>query len=129
MTEFVDVVVIGAGQAGLAISHCLAAKGVDHVILEKGAVANRWRAERWASLRLLTPNWMTRLPGFAYGGTDPGGFMMKDELVGYLGRYARSFDAPVREYTEVNAVTRAATGFLVASSGGTLRTRAVVIAT
>lgn len=129
MTEFVDVVVIGAGQAGLAISQCLAAQGVDHVILEKGAVANRWRAERWALLRLLTPNWMTRLPGFAYDGTDPGGFMMKDELVGYLGRYARSFDAPVREYTEVNAVNRSAIGFLVATSGGTLRTRAVVIAT
>ncbi|MEM9476031.1 MAG: NAD(P)/FAD-dependent oxidoreductase [Pseudomonadota bacterium] len=129
MTEFVDVVVIGAGQAGLAISHCLKAKGVDHVILEKGAVANRWREERWASLRLLTPNWMTRLPGFAYDGTDPGGFMMKDELIGYLGRYARSFGAPVREYTEVNAVSRAATGFLIATSGGTLRARAVVVAT
>ncbi|MEM9973314.1 MAG: NAD(P)/FAD-dependent oxidoreductase [Pseudomonadota bacterium] len=129
MTEFVDVVIIGAGQAGLAISHCLAAEGVDHIILEKGAIANRWRAERWASLRLLTPNWMTRLPGCSYEGDDPNGFMMKDELVGYLGRYARSFDAPVREYTQVTSVSAAANGFFVSTSGVTLRARAVVIAT
>ncbi len=129
MAEMFDVVVIGAGQAGLAISHCLSQEGIDHVILEKGAIANRWRAERWASLRLLTPNWMTRLPGCAYDGADPAGFMMKDELVGYLGRYARSFDAPVREFTPVDAVTRDGEGFLVSTGAATLRTRAVVIAT
>ena len=129
MAEYFDVVVIGAGQAGLAMSHCLSAEGIDHIVLEKGAIANRWRAERWASLRLLTPNWMTRLPGYSYDGSDPDGFMMKDEVVGYLGRYARSFDAPVREFTTVGAVTRDGSGFLIATSGATLRARAVVIAT
>ncbi len=129
MAEFFDIVVIGAGQAGLAISHCLSAEGVDHVVLEKGAIANRWRAERWASLRLLTPNWMTRLPGFAYDGADPNGFMMKDEVVGFLSRYARSFEAPVREFTTVEAVTRHAMGFLISTGNATLRARGVVIAT
>lgn len=129
MTEHIDVVVIGAGQAGLAMSRCLSANGIDHAVLEKGAIANRWRAERWASLRLLTPNWMTRLPGFTYDGSDPNGFMTKDELVRYLGRYARSIDAPVREFTRVKAVSRDANGFLVDTGDALLRARAVVIAT
>ena len=129
MSAMYDVVVIGAGQAGLAMSHCLSQQGVDHVVLEKGAIANRWRSERWASLRLLTPNWMTRLPGFSYDGTDPMGFMMKDELVGYLGRYARSFDAPIREYTDVQGVTKDASGFLIDTGDTLLRSRSVVIAT
>ena len=67
-----DVVVIGGGQAGLAMSHCLTARSVDHVVLERGDVAHSWTAERWDSLRLLSPNWMTRLPGFAYDGPEPG---------------------------------------------------------
>ena len=69
------VVVIGAGQAGLACSHYLSRFGVDHVVLERAEVANAWRTERWDSLRLLTPNWQTRLPGRAYTGDDPDGFM------------------------------------------------------
>ena len=129
MARFVDVVVIGAGQAGLAISHCLSAAGIDHVVLEKGGIANRWRAERWASLRLLTPNWMTRLPGFSYDGAEPNGYMMKDELVAYLGRYARSFDAPVEEFTHVSSVRRDAAGFAVIANDKLLRTRAIVVAT
>jgi putative flavoprotein involved in K+ transport len=129
VAKFIDVVVIGAGQAGLAISQCLSAEGVEHVVLEKGAIAQRWRAERWASLRLLTPNWMTRLPGFSYDGTDPNGFMMKDELVGYLGRYARSFDAPVWEFSPVKSVSRDASGFVVDAGDLLLRARAVVLAT
>jgi putative flavoprotein involved in K+ transport len=65
-----DAIVIGAGQAGLAMSHCLAARGIGHLVLERGRVAERWRSERWDSLRLLTPNWMSRLPGRSYGGPD-----------------------------------------------------------
>ena len=67
----IDTVVIGAGQAGLAVSRCLTDRGVDHVVLERGRVAERWRSERWDSLRLLTPNWMSRLPGWSYDGPDP----------------------------------------------------------
>ena len=70
-----DVVVIGAGQAGLAMSYCLNERGIDHVVIERGEIANSWRNERWDSLKLLTPNWMTRLPGFSYSGDDPDGFM------------------------------------------------------
>jgi len=71
----ISVVVIGAGQAGLAISHCLAGRGVPHVVLERGRIAERWRSERWDSLLLLTPNWMTRLPGWSYRGSEPDSFM------------------------------------------------------
>ncbi len=70
-----DTLIIGGGQAGLAMSRCLSDRRIDHVVLERGQVAERWRRERWDSLRLLTPNWMTRLPGFAYAGPDPDGFM------------------------------------------------------
>ena len=75
-----SVVVVGAGQAGLAMSNVLGAAGVDHVVLERGEVAHSWRTERWDSLRLLTPNWMTRLPGWRYGGDDPDGFMAADQV-------------------------------------------------
>ncbi len=71
----IDTVVIGAGHAGLAVSRLLTAAGRDHVVLERGRVAERWRSERWDSLHLLTPNWMTRLPGQPYGGPDPDAFM------------------------------------------------------
>ena len=76
-----DTLVIGAGQAGLAMSRCLAERGVDHVVLERGRVAERWRTERWDSLRLLSPNWMSRLPGWSYAGPDPHGFMTAGEVV------------------------------------------------
>ena len=81
-------VIIGAGQAGLAMSHCLSEVGIDHVVLERGKVAERWRSQSWDSLRLLTPNWMTRLPGFHYDGHDPDDFMSVPDLVALLERYA-----------------------------------------
>ena len=84
-----DTLVIGAGQAGLAMSRCLAERGVDHVVLERGRVAERWRTERWDSLRLLSPNWMSRLPGWSYTGPDPHGFMTAGEVVTYLARLRR----------------------------------------
>lgn len=124
-----DVVVIGAGQAGLAMSYCLGARGVDHVVLERGRVAERWRSERWDSLRLLTPNWQSRLPGFSYRGDDPDGFMRSAELVSYLERYARSFSAPVREETTVRSVERHGARFVLRTDGGALVAGSVVIAT
>jgi len=80
----VDCVVVGAGHAGLAMSRCLAARHIEHVVLERGSVANSWRTERWDSLRLLTPNWLTRLPGFAYDGDDPDGFMAMPEVIAFI---------------------------------------------
>ena len=75
-----DVLIIGAGQAGLAMSHCLTAHGIDNIILERGRIGERWHSERWESLRLLTPNWMSRLPDLRYQGIDPDGYMTMPEV-------------------------------------------------
>ncbi|HEX5106905.1 MAG TPA: NAD(P)/FAD-dependent oxidoreductase [Vicinamibacterales bacterium] len=122
-------VIIGAGQAGLAMSRCLSESGVEHVVFDRGRVAERWRAQSWDSLRLLTPNWMTRLPGFQYTGTDPDGFMSVPDLVTFLERYATSSRAPVIPETTVVRVEQRNDGFRVTTSLGTWRARAVVIAT
>jgi putative flavoprotein involved in K+ transport len=88
--------VIGAGHAGLAASRVLSDRSIDHVVLERGEVANSWRHERWNSLRLLTPNWQSRLPGHAYGGPDPDGYMTAGEVAGFITHYATLSNAPVR---------------------------------
>ena len=85
-------VVIGAGQSGLAMSRCLSERSIDHVVLERNEVANSWRHERWDSLRLLTPNWQCRLPGHAYSGDDPDGFMSASEVVDFITEYAKLID-------------------------------------
>ena len=121
-----DVVVVGAGHSGLAVSRLLAARGIRHVVLERGEVANAWRKRRWDSLRLLTPNKLTRLPGFAYAGDDPDGFMRVPELVALLEEYARG--APVVTRAEVTAVRRDGDAWSVASTRGTWRARTVVLA-
>ena len=82
-----DVVIIGAGQAGLALSHQLSHRGVDHVVLERGRVAERWRSERWDSMQMLTPNWMNSLPGSSHG-SDPDGYLHASDFADYLERYA-----------------------------------------
>jgi putative flavoprotein involved in K+ transport len=124
----VDVVVVGAGHSGLAMSHHLAARAIEHVVLERGRVANAWRRERWDSLRLLTPNWMTRLPGHAYAGPDPDGFMNAAEVAAFVAGYAAAISAPVRTGTTVTAVTPHEDGYEVATDRGTWRCRAVVVA-
>ena len=122
-------IVMGGGQAGLAMSRCLLLRGVDHVVLERGRIAERWRSERWDSLRLLTPNWQSRLPGFRYQGDDPDGYMAGSELVRYLESYARSFAAPVEEATTVLAVEARGRGFRVTTDRGDFEAPSVVIAT
>ena len=86
--KFATAIIIGAGQSGLAMSWHLTARSIDHVVLERGEVANSWSTERWDSLRLLTPNWQTRLPAYAYTGDDPDGYMTMPEVVRFLQRYA-----------------------------------------
>jgi putative flavoprotein involved in K+ transport len=125
----VHTVVIGAGQSGLAMSHCLTDAGVEHVVLERGQTAERWNRERWDSLRLLTPNWASRLPGWEYRGPDPDGFMTAAELTAYLRAYADSFAAPVQRDTDVVSVTGAAGGFVVRTTQTTWRARNIVVAT
>jgi putative flavoprotein involved in K+ transport len=121
-------VVVGAGHAGLAISRCLAERGVEHVVLERGEVANSWRRERWDSLRLLTPNWQSRLPGFAYEGDDPDGFRTMPETVDYLVRYQRAITAPVETFTTVTSLAAVDGGYSVVTDRGDWRCRSVVIA-
>ncbi|MDX5432180.1 MAG: NAD(P)-binding domain-containing protein [Halomonas sp.] len=125
----VTAVVVGAGHAGLAMSHHLARHGIDHVILERGEVANAWRRQRWDSLRLLTPNWQTRLPGQIYTGPEPEGFMGMAELIAFLDDYARGLSAPLHTGTEVISVRQAEDGYRVMTDRGEWRCRAVVIAT
>lgn len=125
-----DVLVIGAGQAGLAMSRTLADSGVDHVLLERGRVAERWRSERRPSLTLLTPNWMNRLPGDTRPLGDPDGFMAAPDLVARLDAYAARTAAPIVTGAAVTALEPAPGGGYVArSTAGDWRARAVVIAT
>jgi len=125
----IDVVVIGGGHCGLAVSHCLAGYGIDYVVLERGEVANAWRRERWDSLRLLTPNWQSRLPGYPYRGDDPDGFMTMAEVVRFIAGYAGFCGAPIQTHTRVTAVTADGGGYRVATNCGAWRCRALVLAT
>src|SRR5678815_2610825 len=109
----ITTVVIGAGHAGLAMSHCLTSRSIDHVVLERGEVANSWKTERWDSLRLLTPNWQSRLPGHGYEGDDPDGFRTMPETIEFLERYAEKFGAPVQSRTAVTAVAATTGGYRV----------------
>jgi putative flavoprotein involved in K+ transport len=124
-----DTVIIGAGHAGLAMSRCLAELGIAHVVLERGGVAQRWRSARWDSFRLLTPNWLSRLPGWSYTGDDPDGFMSGAAFADHLVAYARASQAPVLEHTTVIGVRATDGGYLVETDAGTWRARCVVIAT
>src|SRR5215207_5742293 len=126
--ERVRVAVVGAGQAGLAVSHELSELGIEHVVLERGRVGQTWRG-RWDSFCLVTPNWSVQLPGGAYDGPDPHGYMPREEIVAFLERYAAGFRAPVREGVAVEAVEPAENGFALSTSEGPLHADAVVVAT
>lgn len=122
-------IVIGAGHAGLAMSRCLSERSIDHVVLERGEVANTWKKERWDSLRLLTPNWQSRLPGYDYEGDEPDGFRTMPETIAFIERYADMISAPVQPHTTVTSVRREDQGYEVATDQGNWRCRTLVIAT
>jgi putative flavoprotein involved in K+ transport len=124
----VTTVIIGAGQSGLAMSRQLSIRGIDHVVLDRGEVANSWRNERWNSLRLLTPNWQARLPGHVYSGSDPEGYMTMPEVISYLQTYADRISAPVETGTTVMHVSRSGDGYMVATDRDTWRCHILVIA-
>ncbi|MQA28447.1 MAG: pyridine nucleotide-disulfide oxidoreductase [Luteitalea sp.] len=126
--EQVTTVVIGAGHAGLATSRSLSERSIDHVVLERGEVANSWRRERWDSLRLLTPNWQSRLPGYRYEGADPDGFMTMTDVIAFVSRFAVVAAAPVRTHTTVTSVRQTGEGYDVTTDKGDLRCRTVVLA-
>jgi len=124
-----DVVVVGAGHNGLAMSHELARRGIDHVVFERGQVGQAWRSERWDSLRLLTPNWLCRLPGLRYDGDDPDGYMSAGEVAAFVRDYARRIGAPVLTHTPVTRVAAAeGGGYRVCTPRGDWHGRAVVLA-
>ena len=124
----IDVVVIGAGHAGLSFSRRLAESSIDHVILERGEIANSWRHERWDSLTLLTPNWQCNVPGRSYSGDDPDGFMAVPELIDFLDAYAEQITAPVRTHTAVSSVRADNGQYRIVSDDGEWCCRAVILA-
>jgi putative flavoprotein involved in K+ transport len=126
--RYITTIIIGAGQSGLAMSKHLTDRSIDHVLLERGEVANSWQTERWDSLRLLTPNWQSRLPGYAYEGSDPDGFMKVAEVVSYLTRYADVSGAPVQSRTKVTRVRQLDTGYEVSTDQGMWRCQTLVVA-
>ena len=101
--KYLDTVVVGGGQAGLSVSWHLKNKGRKHAVLDRGKIGDTWR-KRWDSFCLVTPNWCCRLPGFPYDGDEPNGFMLRDEIVDYVERFAKSFEPPYREEVEVRRV-------------------------
>ncbi|GAA2595054.1 MSMEG_0569 family flavin-dependent oxidoreductase [Winogradskya consettensis] len=124
------VAVIGGGQAGLSMSWYLRERGVDHVVLERNSVGHEWRERRWDSFCLVTPNWQCDLPGFAYAGDDPDGFMLGSEVVGFLEKYAASFDPPLAEGVAVTRLRRTPAGvFELTTSAGRCTADQVVVAT
>jgi putative flavoprotein involved in K+ transport len=110
-------IIVGGGQAGLSMSYCLKAQGIEHLVLEKNRVGHEWRSRRWDSFCLVTPNWQCQLPGYPYSGNDPYGFMAKDDIVAYLEGYAASFQPPIAEGVTVERISQLADGlFLVKTS-------------
>ena len=131
MTEEVEVMIIGGGQAGLALSYYLTRQGRTHLVLEQGRVGESWRSQRWDSFTLITPTWMNKLPGFPYQGGDPDGFMPRENIVAYLDQYAASFNAPLHCGIRVTAVRQqpGGDGYLVEAEEMTFEARNVVLAT
>jgi putative flavoprotein involved in K+ transport len=127
--EQADVVIVGAGQAGIALSHGLQKRGVSHVVLERGRIGERWRSSAWRSLRLLTPNWLNALPGSPYRGSDPDGFMSRDAFVETLVGYAHQSQAPVRSHVDVLSCERSGKGFRLRTTAGDWSAKVVVVAT
>ena len=125
---YATTVIIGAGQAGLAMSRHLANRSIDHVLIERGKIANSWRKERWDSLRLLTPNWQSRLPGYGYKGCDPDSFMTMREVVDFVQGYADFISAPVETGTTVTSVRQMDHGYTVATDKGEWTCKTLVLA-
>lgn len=127
--EYISVIIIGGGQAGLSASYCLKQRGIDsHIILEKNRIGHSWRSERWDTFCLVTPNHQCRLPGHPYDGDDPEGFMVKDQIVDYIERYAKKFDPPVREGVTVTSVTKRDGYFHVTTDHGNWYCDDVIVA-
>lgn len=126
-----QVIIVGGGQAGLSASYGLTQQKIKHLIFDRGAIGDTWGKRRWDSFCLVTPNWQCRLPGFDYDGNDPKGFMLKDEIVDYVKRYAASFNPPLKGNVEVYKVFRKTKhgDFHIETSIGNYTAQKVIIAT
>lgn len=125
-----DVIIVGGGQAGLSVSHCLQKQGINHIIFEKNRIGHSWRNDRWDTFCLVTPNWQCQLPDFPYPGNDPKGFMLKDEIVEYVEAFAQKVNPPIREGVSVTRVCRGQNGQLnVTTSCGEFTADHLVVAT
>lgn len=127
--ELKDVVIIGAGQAGLALSRHLSVASIDHIILEAGQVGQSWRNRRWAGLRLFTPNWLNQLPGLCDTGDGANGFMPADIMPDMLVDFARKWTCPIRSGIRAHNLVPVGTRYEVETSDGVFRARSVVFAT
>ncbi|MCB8875714.1 MSMEG_0569 family flavin-dependent oxidoreductase [Acidisoma silvae] len=125
----VSVAIVGGGQAGLSMSWHLHQAGIDHVVLERHSAGHSWRNERWDTFCLVTPNWQCQLPGYPYAGTDPDGFMLRDEIVRYIEGFVASFPVPLHTGVSVRRLSRDGDGFLIQTDRGTLTADQVVVAT
>ncbi len=130
LPDRIDTVIIGGGQAGLTMSHRLSTLGCPHVVLERAAIAERWRSERWDQLRFQFPNWAVRLPDFAFPHADPDGFAPRDDIVRFIEAYAAFIRAPVHCPVAVTGLRRLpnAGGFRVETAAGSLEAANVVLA-
>ncbi len=131
MSERIETVIVGAGQAGLAMSYCLSQRGREHIVLERARIAERWRTQRWDSLMFQFPNWSIELPGRSYAGSDPEGFSHQNEIVAFMEDYATRIKVPVRIRLEVLSLRAASRpgSYLISTSAGAYEARNVVIAT
>jgi putative flavoprotein involved in K+ transport len=128
MKTHYSVVVVGGGQAGLSMSYCLKERGVDHLVFEKNQIGHEWRSRRWDAFCLVTPNWQCKLPGYPYPGSDPHGFMQKDQIVQYLEDYAAFFNPPVKEGVTVSKIRQNEACFELTTTIGDFTADQVVIA-
>ena len=127
--ETVDTLVIGGGQAGLTMSHRLKQRGIGHLVLERGRIAERWRSERWDGLMFQFPNWSVRLPDFAFPHADADGFSDTAAIIAFIEDYATFVTPPIRCGVEVTKLRRDAGGFVADLAGGSIAARSVVVAT
>ena len=128
MTHY-SAIVVGGGQAGLSASYYLQQQDIDHLVLEKHTLTHTWRNQRWDAFCLVTPNWQCALPGHAYSGDDPHGFMKKAEIISYLDAFIAKVNAPVREGVVVQRMlARPQGGFLLGTSAGEFSADQVIVA-
>ncbi|WPO98351.1 MSMEG_0569 family flavin-dependent oxidoreductase [Pseudomonas sp. HR96] len=124
-----SVIIVGGGQAGLSASHYLQAHNIDHLVLEKHSLTHTWRQQRWDAFSLVTPNWQCALPGHAYAGDDPHGFMVREQIIAYLDAFIAKVAAPVREGVSVQRlVPRVAGGYTMSTSAGEFSADQVIVA-